>query len=256
MQTSPSITAIAKALAEFQREAKNPTNSAKAKVPTKSGGEFTYTYAPLPDVITHVRPLMAKHGLAVVQSPISDQSGVGVTTLLTHTSGEWIMSDPLILPLQAGTAQAAGSAVTYARRYALSAILGISSEDDDDAGLATRETRQVERAQVAATRDVALSGGVAQSAQQGTQQAVFTSAAPKPQVRNPDEPASEAQRKKLYAISKTLNLDRQYMLDMLAEYHAEDSRQLTKGQATELISRLEAQEKQFASLGKEVATDV
>jgi hypothetical protein len=139
MQTSVSISALAKALAAFQGEAPNPPKTRTAKVPTKSGGEYRYTYADLADIITAMRPLLAKHGLSVAQSATNTEHGVGVTTLLTHASGEWIMSDPLILPLSGATAQAAGSAVTYARRYALSAILGISSEDDDDGELATKE---------------------------------------------------------------------------------------------------------------------
>jgi hypothetical protein len=136
METSPSIAALAKALAAFQGEATNPPKTRTAVVEHKNGGKHSYNYADLSDIITAVKAGMKKHGLSVVQSAVSTEQGIGVSTMLTHESGEWVKSDPLILPLRDATPQAAGSAVTYARRYALSAILGISTEEDDDAGIA------------------------------------------------------------------------------------------------------------------------
>ena len=101
-----------------------------AKVPTKSGGEYSYKYADLGDALATCRPLLAPFGLAVLQSTHGGSREVGVATTIIHTSGQWIAFDPLVL--SAGdTAQQAGSAVTYARRYTYLSSLGLATEDDD-----------------------------------------------------------------------------------------------------------------------------
>lgn len=125
MNKSDSITNLAKSLASFQSEVKNPSNTADNPF-------FKSKYAPLCDILNDVRPLLSKHGLSVIQAPGGDGQNIIITTLLLHESGEYIEADPLVLKAKEATAQGAGSAITYGRRYALSAILGISSEDDDD----------------------------------------------------------------------------------------------------------------------------
>lgn len=125
MNKSESIKAIAEALTKFQGEVANPKNTA-------TNPAFKSKYAPLGEVLNTVRPILAKYGLSVVQSPSSDGQDITVCTLLMHTSGEFIELDPLVLRADKATAQGAGSAITYGRRYTLSAALGISSEDDDD----------------------------------------------------------------------------------------------------------------------------
>ena len=130
MRRSESIKNIAKALAQFQAEVRNPAN-------TETNPYFKSKYAPLNNILNLVRPLLSKHGLSILQSPSGDGQNVTVTTLITHESGEWIESEPLTLKAEKATAQGAGSAITYARRYALSAMLGISSEDDDDGNFAS-----------------------------------------------------------------------------------------------------------------------
>lgn len=137
MNKSESIKNLTKAFAEFQGEVKNPPNSA-------TNPQFRSKYAPLDVVINTVKPILEKHGLSFIQSTASQDENIIVTTLLMHESGEWIESDPLSLPayqLKKGgekdyNAQGAGSAITYGRRYSLSAMLGISSEDDDDGNVA------------------------------------------------------------------------------------------------------------------------
>lgn len=130
MRTSESIKNIALAMAKFQAEVKNPANTADNPF-------YHSKYAPLNDVLNLVRPLLTKQGLSVLQSPSGDGERISVTTLILHESGEWIESDSLTLKADKATAQGAGSAITYARRYALSAMLGISSEDDDDGNYAS-----------------------------------------------------------------------------------------------------------------------
>jgi len=130
MQRSDSIKEIATALAKFQAEVKNPANSADNPF-------FKSKYAPLNEILNIVRPILAKNGLSVLQMPGGDSQETSITTLLMHESGEWIESEPLTMKAVKNDPQGAGSVITYARRYSLSAILGISSEDDDDANHAS-----------------------------------------------------------------------------------------------------------------------
>lgn len=135
MNKSESIANLAAALAKFQGEVQNPKNTADNPF-------FKSKYAPLNDVLNLVRPLLTQHGLSLLQSPSGDGSNIVVSTILMHESGEWIEPEPLILKADKATAQGAGSAITYARRYAVSAILGISSEDDDDGNHASDNKHQ------------------------------------------------------------------------------------------------------------------
>lgn len=143
MKRSESINEIAKALCKFQAEVKNPSNNATNPM-------YKSKYSTLDNVINTVKPVLSKYGLSFIQCPSTSEDGlhIGTTTLLMHESGEWIESDPIILPayklgrdaVKIYDAQAAGIAITYSRRYSLSALLGVSSEDDDDANGIIHET--------------------------------------------------------------------------------------------------------------------
>ena len=91
---------------------------------------FKSSYADLTSVIKVVKEPFSNHGLSFVQLPVSGDQYVGVTTMLMHTSGEWLQSE-YMLPMTKRDPQAAGSAITYARRYALQSLAGIPSVDDD-----------------------------------------------------------------------------------------------------------------------------
>lgn len=136
MKTSETVTEIFKALAKFQSEVESPKKN-NANPAFKREGK-SMKYADLDAVIKAVTPALTNNGLSQIQftsSNVEEQS-VSIITLLTHDSGEFIQSDPLIVPAEnfgKFNAQTIGSAITYGRRYALSAILGIASEDDDDA---------------------------------------------------------------------------------------------------------------------------
>jgi len=94
---------------------------------------FKKRYADLNSIWDSCRDLLHKHGLSVVQTMADAASGyIAVDTLLVHTTGQWV-SGRLTLPLTKADPQAAGSAITYARRYSLAAIVGIVSDEDDDA---------------------------------------------------------------------------------------------------------------------------
>jgi hypothetical protein len=114
--------AFTKAQAEF------PTI---AQTKTADMGTYSYTYADLGDIIDAVRPILIKHDLAFAQSAVTLDGKIGVETRIYHTSGHVEIFGPLYLPA-GNDARSAGSAVTYARRYSLTAALGITSDEDAD----------------------------------------------------------------------------------------------------------------------------
>ena len=123
MKQSESIKNLAAAMAAAQSEM-------GAAIKGSSNPFFKSKYADLGSVIEAVKAPFAAHGLSYVQFPVSGENSVGVTTRLMHSSGEWLEQE-FFIPLGKMDAQAAGSAITYARRYALQAIAGIPAEDDD-----------------------------------------------------------------------------------------------------------------------------
>lgn len=128
--------AFVAACSEMPPISKNKT----ARVKMKAGGEFSYSYADLPDIIDSVRPVLGAHGLGIGQTVESNGPGtIAVTTRIYHSAGHSESFGPLTLPA-GNDAQSAGSAITYARRYSLCAALGIAADEDDDGALAKRSS--------------------------------------------------------------------------------------------------------------------
>lgn len=127
---------LADALAAAQAEFPPVPKTRTATIPGKDGKPgYSYKYADLGDIFTAVRPVLAKHGLAFSQHVGSDGGMVAVKSLLKH-KGETLESDYLQMPA-GNTPQTYGSALTYAKRYSGSALLGIAAEEDDDGAAAT-----------------------------------------------------------------------------------------------------------------------
>lgn len=133
MNTSPTIGAIAKALAAAQAEIENVTKD-------KTNPAFKSQYATLAAVLDVCRPVLSKHGIALIQSPGNDGNAVTLTTTLAHESGEYMSSTVGVVPGKFD-AQGLGSAVTYLRRYALAAICGVAQEDDDGNAASNAQNR-------------------------------------------------------------------------------------------------------------------
>ncbi len=91
---------------------------------------FKSSYADLTSVIKAIKQPFSDNGLSYTQFPVSNEHGVGVSTRLMHTSGQWLEME-YTLPTVKKDPQASGSAITYARRYALQSIAGIPTADDD-----------------------------------------------------------------------------------------------------------------------------
>jgi hypothetical protein len=125
MNKSESITKLAAALCKF--------HSQMGKVGKDSvNPHFRNKYASLSNLIEAVTPHLNAVGLTVVQMPTVD----GLNTLLLHESGEYISSLSAIASKDPMNPQAVGSAITYARRYALGAVLSLNIDEDDDANAA------------------------------------------------------------------------------------------------------------------------
>ena len=95
-----------------------------------NAGPMKYKFAPLDKVLDAARPALRDNGLAMSQTPSTAE---GVTTTIFHESGQWMTFEPLLIHPAGGTPQNVGSAITYARRYAILSILGLATEDDDGA---------------------------------------------------------------------------------------------------------------------------
>jgi hypothetical protein len=119
METSNTTKELTLALCQFQS---SQLKAAKAN----NNPAFKTKYAGINEVLDAVLPTLTEAGLCFVQFP----DGEALTTRLMHTSGEWMQASYALKPSQ-NTPQASGSALTYARRYALLAVLGLGTEDDD-----------------------------------------------------------------------------------------------------------------------------
>ena len=136
-RSSPSIAALATALAKAQIELANPEKSLTGTIePDGEGAARQFRYAPLSSGLEIVRKTLGQHEIATVQTTAIDQAAgvVNLTTVLAHSSGEWIASDWPVCPIaETERPHRMGAALTYARRYALFTLVGIAGEDDLDA---------------------------------------------------------------------------------------------------------------------------
>jgi hypothetical protein len=133
-----SIGAIASALAKAQSELTNPEKSLVATIrsPFPRESDRTFRYASLSSGLDIVRKALGKHEIATVQTTSIDKDAglIRLTTVLAHSSGEWVSSDWPVCPVgETAAPRRMGAALTYARRYALFTLVGIAGEDDLDA---------------------------------------------------------------------------------------------------------------------------
>ena len=123
MYSSESINELASALCAAQSQM-------GGAVKDSANPFFKSSYADLTSVIKAIKQPFADNGLSYTQFPVSNENGVGVSTCLMHISGQWLEME-YTLPTVKKDPQAYGSAITYARRYALQSIAGIPTADDD-----------------------------------------------------------------------------------------------------------------------------
>lgn len=200
MRTSETTAALAKALSEFQ--------AAVGNIPkTATNPHFKSAYAPLDEIVAVINQMAPAHNLSHIQSVETRDGGPAVVTRIMHTSGEWIETDPLVLPPDKATAQGNGSAITYARRYQLPGLFGLATEDDDDGNAATHTAPE----------------------------------------RSPNSTvATEQQIKTIWAVSKSVGWDKEKLYASLENRFGEGAHpdKLTRQQASAVIDGLKELEKQ------------
>lgn len=123
MKHSEQLNELALALSKLQSEIKDAEKDTKA---------YNFKYADLAQILSIVRPLAAKYGISFTQHPENNDNLIGLTTMVIHTSGQWMQST-IFIPADTGknAAQSTGSVITYLRRYSASSIFGIAQEDSD-----------------------------------------------------------------------------------------------------------------------------
>lgn len=134
---SEKIGELAKALAEAQAEIAPPKKGRTASIKSEKGS-YSYTYADLSDIIECYRKPLSTRGLALTQCMSMRDGHLVLSTKLLHSSDQWIASEYPIASYNRPQEQ--GSAITYARRYAVTALLGIAAEEDDDGAAAQNAT--------------------------------------------------------------------------------------------------------------------
>ena len=128
---------ISTALAAAQAEIEPPTKDRKAQIKSEKG-TYSYSYVDLSAIIECLRGPFTKHGLSQSQAMVPTDGHILLITTIRHKSGEWIRSYYPIGLYQRPQEQ--GSAISYARRYALQALAGVMAEDDDDGERAQHAT--------------------------------------------------------------------------------------------------------------------
>lgn len=141
MKYSEQINELAAALAKAQAEMEGATKDSDNPF-------FKSKYADLQSVWAACRKALTKNGLAVAQVAGGDGQTVTVTTLLTHSSGQWLRGELTMVPTK-NDPQGMGSCITYARRYALAAMVGVAPEDDDGNAASAKNTSHAQTPQPA-----------------------------------------------------------------------------------------------------------
>ena len=136
LKKSESIQNLTKAMAEFQKAVKQPVKNA-------DNPYFGSKYVPLESLVKAVMETGSPLGISFMQyTQVNENGDLGLCTVVMHSSGEYMEFPPLPIRPENNRPQATGSAITYARRYSLSSIFGIASEEDDDGNEASGLTRQ------------------------------------------------------------------------------------------------------------------
>jgi ERF superfamily protein len=157
-RSSQSIAALAAALAKAQIELANPEKSLVGTIEARDGQGRArqFRYAPLSSGLDIVRKTLGQHEIATVQTTAIDHAGgiVDLTTVLAHSSGEWIASDWPVCPIaETLRPHRMGAALTYARRYALFTLVGIAGEDDVDAPDLNEPTPETDKLKITSKSD-------------------------------------------------------------------------------------------------------
>lgn len=228
MEFSENIANLAEGLAKFQATVIDPQKTSEAKVVMKGGGSYSFKYAGLDAIVKAVRAGLAEQGISFTQFPINNGNQVGVITMLMHSSGEWMRTDPFYVPVVKQDAQGFGSCITYAKRYSLAAVLGVSADEDDDANVGCGNKAEIQQ-------KGALPAGIAP----GAQNAAWV----------------DDIRHKLADTCKAKDMDMKFISKVMQVKYGKDKSKLTVGDYTDMLNNFdsivaECQEKAMALMEK------
>lgn len=137
MKSSEQIDKVSAAFVKAQAMFPPITRSKTVEVKTRTGGSYSFAYAPLDAILALLKPVLAANGLAILQSVRGEE----VSTMVLHESGQWFESDPTKVVTVDSSPQSMGAGITYSRRFSLSAFLNLASEDDTDADMRGNKKR-------------------------------------------------------------------------------------------------------------------
>jgi hypothetical protein len=133
------VLSLYEAISKFQGELKPIEQSATVDFKTKAGDQVKYTYAPLSKITEAIYPILAKYGLSF-RHVISEK---GIECIVSHETGESISSGLLLIDQTKSDIKDVAGQITYAKRYTLGLVLGISTEEDKDAVLFDKATENL-----------------------------------------------------------------------------------------------------------------
>lgn len=207
---SEQIGELAKALATAQGKMTFAAKDSTADMGQKGGRR---KYADLASVIDAIRAPLSENGLAFVQAVMPDDKSMRIRTTLMHNSGQWIAGEISLPPDRMGGVQGMGSALTYARRYALAAMVGIA-QDDDDGEAVMAESRKEEKQRLQQTRRQA-------------------------EANNPDAPSQKMFQALMATLTERGFKDRDAILAELSGFlgrEVKSSKELTKSEVSDYLN--------------------
>jgi hypothetical protein len=229
LRTSPTIAALAGALAKAQAAFAPLAKDKRADIQTRSGGTFTYGYVDLASVLAAIRGPLTANELAMVQAVNVRPHVVTVETTLLHASGEWIAAALDLAVAESADPRSVGSTITYARRFSVTALVGIAPADEDDDGAAAVPLPKARRL---STRTEAKSSTLVDKERDVT----TPSRLPRLRADSDRTPLTEQQRKYLFAVAGEYHWPREQLKAMLGEaFGIESTKDL---RATELEAAL------------------
>lgn len=150
MRSSTDIKDLAASLSKFQSQIKSISMNAEAKIEGRGGSgnaySYKYKYADLAAVWDAIRKPLTDNGLAFIQLPEISDGKVDVEGVVLHNTGQFISDIITMIPTKSDP-QSVGSAITYARRYQIAAMLGLVTDEDDDGGKATATPKTTTKAE-------------------------------------------------------------------------------------------------------------
>lgn len=144
--------AMSEAVASFQAECPSIKKGRTARIATKAGGSYSYTFASLDEIARAIRPLLHRHGLSYTWDSTTDGKTLSCTCILRHVEGgedRATFTCPTDTKAEMSGAQATAAALTYARRQALVQVLGLTVTDDDNDGAPPVSAEKITESQAA-----------------------------------------------------------------------------------------------------------